>query len=518
MTNIPFLQNLTFSFLLLLLSFNSCNYVDKERASPGESIQSIEIVSHRGANRQAPENTFASARKAIEAGAAYVEVDVRRSKDGVYYVFHDGTLDRTTNGTGLFAETLSFDIDTLDAGSWFGLGFKDEKVPRLYDFLQWIKGKAGVYIDYKDLEINEILAMIHETGMENDCFFWFSNSEKAIEFRKLAPNLPLKVNASSIKSLDSIVNTFNPQIIECSIINLTEDFIHECRIRGLKVMPYISGNDWGSYQKAIEIKVDMVNLDVPHVFTNMLTNNGEFNEYNLIAHRGGITGDEFNEFDPASVREAIERGYYMLEVDIRSTKDGVLIVHHDNDFKRFFNDHRNVDEVTWDEISSLRSDRGDYSPMAFEELASMCTGKIRLMIDAKVRTQEVFHKIGEILEKYDLLDGAYFIQLEAREHFWGRAKFHFRVNQVEDILERQANGEDIARHFFLFDHGNRLNSEIIKWCQRHSITVVPSVNIGHYRLENHWQGAKRDIEFLKECGVTEFQIDSHYDIWLPYGF
>jgi hypothetical protein len=53
-------------------------------------------------------------------------------------------------------------------------------------------------------------------------------------------------------------------------------------------------------------------------------------------------------------------------------------------------------------------------------------------------------------------------------------------------------------------------------CQSVSIPVVPSVNFGHYRIENPKRGAKRDIEFLKECGVTQFQIDSDFDDWLPH--
>lgn len=242
----------------------------------------------------------------------------------------------------------------------------------------------------------------------------------------------------------------------------------------------------------------------------------DFTNYKLIAHRGGITSDIYNEFDPASVLEAIKKGYYMLEIDIRETKDGQLIVHHDNDFQRFFNHPGKVNELTWGEIQTLRSEKGDYTPMSFEQLAAICSGKIKLMIDVKVRTPEVFKKTGEIMEEYDLLKGAYFIQPEAREYFWGKSKFSFRANELPEIIERMDSGEDISQNFFLFDNGNLLYSEIIKWCQYHSITVVPSVNIGHYRFENHLDGAHRDIEFLKNCGVTEFQIDSHYDKWLRH--
>ena len=88
------------------------------------------------------------------------------------------------------------------------------------------------------------------------------------------------------------------------------------------------------------------------------------------------------------------------------------------------------------------------------------------------------------------------------------------MTAIPEMMEKLAQGEDIACHYFLFDNGNRLTSSAVKWCQQNYITVVPSVNYSHYRIENHWQGAKRDIEFLKECGVVEFQIDSHYDKWL----
>lgn len=77
------------------------------------------------------------------------------------------------------------------------------------------------------------------------------------------------------------------------------------------------------------------------------------------------------------------------------------------------------------------------------------------------------------------------------------------------------NGEPVACHYFLFENGNRLASEAIKWCQQNYITVVPTVNIWQYQNENYLRGAKRDIEFFKACGVTQFQIDSDFDEWLP---
>lgn len=502
----------TCSFFVLLFSCTP----NRKSQKINESRQ-ILIVTHRGANRLAPENTYASAKKAIESGAAYVEVDVRRSKDGVYYNLHDKTLGRTSNGTGLLSEINSEVIDTLDAGSWFAHEFAGEKVPRLFEYLKWIKGKAKVYFDMKDVRLDEFIPNIYELGMENDCFFWFSNRQLAKEFREKYPELALKINASTIEALDSLKLIYDPQVIECSVDNLSEGFLQACHKRGMSVMPYVSGNDWEAYRIALSKDIDLINLDNPDVFSDIVKNNGVYKNYKLIAHRGGIVEGKYNEFAPASIQAAIDQGYYMLEVDVRETKDGILILNHDNNFSRCYNDPRRVDEMTWEEIKNLRAEKGNYRPLLFKELAQMCSGKIKLMIDIKGsnKTPEFYRKLGEIMEQYGLMSGAYFIDNKARDYFWGKAKFSIRANEVESLKEKFFNGEDIACHYFLFENGNRLASEAIKLCQKANVTVVPTVNIWQYQNENYMRGAKRDIEFFKKCGVTEFQIDSDFDGWLP---
>ena len=165
----------------------------------------IEVVVHRGANHLAPENTKASAQAAIELGAHYVEIDVRTSSDGVLYILHDATVNRTTDGSGLMASMSSAEIDKLDAGSWFGKEFKGEPVPRLRGYLLWIKGKAKVYFDVKDANPAQLIALVKETGMESNCFFWSGNKKWTREFRKQSPDLPLKVNAGSADEVEAVV-------------------------------------------------------------------------------------------------------------------------------------------------------------------------------------------------------------------------------------------------------------------------------------------------------------------------
>lgn len=89
------------------------------------------IIGHRGLAAMAPENTLASFRAAAAHGLSMVEFDVRLSGDGVPLVFHDDTLERTTEGTGPVAERDWAEIRGLDAGSWFGPAFAGERVPSL---------------------------------------------------------------------------------------------------------------------------------------------------------------------------------------------------------------------------------------------------------------------------------------------------------------------------------------------------------------------------------------------------
>lgn len=94
-----------------------------------------QVIGHRGAMAYAPENTKESLHTAADMGAQWVEVDVKLTKDDVPIVFHDDELDRTTNGSGLVAETLYEDIKGLDAGSWFGHSFSGTRVLTLEELL-----------------------------------------------------------------------------------------------------------------------------------------------------------------------------------------------------------------------------------------------------------------------------------------------------------------------------------------------------------------------------------------------
>ena len=86
----------------------------------------VRVIAHRGFSGRTPENTLVAVRMAVAEGADMVELDFQASLDGEIVCFHDDTLDRTTNGSGLVSQTPLARLKQLDAGSWFSPRFRDQ--------------------------------------------------------------------------------------------------------------------------------------------------------------------------------------------------------------------------------------------------------------------------------------------------------------------------------------------------------------------------------------------------------
>lgn len=79
-----------------------------------------------------------------------------------------------------------------------------------------------------------------------------------------------------------------------------------------------------------------------------------------IAHRGGSLEAEENTAE--AFAHAVTLGYRHIETDVRATADGVVVVHHDPTFARMFGDPRAVADLTWDQVSRLRTKGGAQVP------------------------------------------------------------------------------------------------------------------------------------------------------------
>ena len=88
-------------------------------------------IAHRGAGKLAPENTLAAFRLGAAHGFRMFECDAKLSADGVVFLMHDATLERTTNGHGVGGEQAWHALSQLDAGGWHSRRHAGEPLPSL---------------------------------------------------------------------------------------------------------------------------------------------------------------------------------------------------------------------------------------------------------------------------------------------------------------------------------------------------------------------------------------------------
>ena len=117
-------------------------------------------IAHRGAGTLAPENTLAAFRLGASYGYRCFECDVKLSADGVPFLMHDATLERTTSGSGTGGELAWSALSQLDAGAWHSRGFAGEPLSTLAALARWIRANGFTL----DLEIKPTPGTEEATG------------------------------------------------------------------------------------------------------------------------------------------------------------------------------------------------------------------------------------------------------------------------------------------------------------------------------------------------------------------
>lgn len=111
-----------------------------------------QIIAHRGASHEAPENTLAAIERAIALKVDSVEIDIRLSKDGIPVVLHDPSAARLTgvkNAPPIHLLTLA-EIQQIDVGRSFSNSFTGEKIPSLREVLELNWNQTELMIEIKE--------------------------------------------------------------------------------------------------------------------------------------------------------------------------------------------------------------------------------------------------------------------------------------------------------------------------------------------------------------------------------
>lgn len=226
-----------------------------------------QIVAHRGASGEAPENTLAAYRRALSIGVDGVELDVHLSSDHQLVVVHDYMLGRTAAGTGLVRDHSLAALQRLDAGRWFGEGFAGERIPVLADALDLLR-PVRVIIEIKNGPIyhpgiaERVVGVVREVGHRAITVSSFDHPV-LLEVKALAPEVHTAVLYSA-RPIDPVrlARDAGAEILHPQWTHVTADVVDAAHRAGLRVETW-TVDDPRDMAHVVETGIDAIMSNYP---------------------------------------------------------------------------------------------------------------------------------------------------------------------------------------------------------------------------------------------------------------
>ncbi len=227
-------------------------------------MQDFLLIAHRGASGCWPENTLLAFRKALEAGARWLELDVHLSADGELVVIHDETLQRTTTGCGAVGDFTLAQLRQFDAG----LG---EPIPLLEEVLDLAAGQAAVNIELKGAATGAAVARLllrrqaATAPVEILASSLYENELR--EFAALLPHYPLALVAERPQqSCWELAEELDLCSLNLEKSCIDKGLIEEARRRKRRVLVF-TVNETAELERLRRLGVDGVFTDYPERFS-----------------------------------------------------------------------------------------------------------------------------------------------------------------------------------------------------------------------------------------------------------
>ncbi|MHA1732000.1 MAG: glycerophosphodiester phosphodiesterase [Promethearchaeota archaeon] len=253
------------------------------------------VMAHRGRSATTPESSYQAFREAYELGVDFLETDAHLTRDGEVVLFHDSTLDRTTDGTGRLADYTLAQLEEFDMGYWFqppgleGTGEypfrgKGVKVVTLDEVLKSFPD-VRVNVDLKDpfRELpGHVAGVLRDNDAEGRVIVGSFRQKQIRRFREVAPRVATSAGPAEVlkfylgHKLGRLSGGARPYIAlqvpvklgPLSVVNPAT--IRKAHERGVAVQPWVV-NDPVQMAALLEWGVDGIFTDVPEVLLEQVT-------------------------------------------------------------------------------------------------------------------------------------------------------------------------------------------------------------------------------------------------------
>ncbi|MEO7549078.1 MAG: glycerophosphodiester phosphodiesterase [Ramlibacter sp.] len=241
-------------------------------------------VAHRGAGKLAPENTMAAFRLGAQHGYRMFECDAKLSSDGVVFLMHDSTLQRTTSGTaslGNDASAVGDDhpwsvLSQLDAGSWHSRAYAGEPLPTLENLARFCLA-SGYFLNIEikptpgaEQRTGEVVAREAErlwAGAGVPPLLTSFQPEALQAAQEAAPHLPRGLLLDSLwKGWLETALSLECVAIVCNQALWDRSTVTQAQSAGFRCLSYTVNDEWAA-QRLIDLGTDGIITDRVDLFS-----------------------------------------------------------------------------------------------------------------------------------------------------------------------------------------------------------------------------------------------------------
>ena len=229
----------------------------------------VAVIAHRGEHLRHPENTLEAFASAAEAGADYIEVDVRTTADGKLVLMHDATVDRMTDGHGEVAAMKLEDLLKLRVGAASRVATFDEA-------LALARGKnMGVYVDSKSVSAADAVQAIERNGMAERVVI-YGRESYLLELSAMRPKMRVMPEARDAATLRRLLAAMPLRVVAFDARDFNDETIAVAK--AAKVAIYVdrlgAADNAQGWQDAVDRGAAGIQTDHPAELVEYLRKKG----------------------------------------------------------------------------------------------------------------------------------------------------------------------------------------------------------------------------------------------------
>ncbi|EEB22853.1 MULTISPECIES: glycerophosphodiester phosphodiesterase family protein [Phocaeicola] len=450
---------------LIALTLGLMAQVFPSRAQALYEEGKVSVISHRGDWRNTPENSIRAIQNCIDLGVNMVEIDIKKTKDNELILLHDKTLDRTTTGKGLPQDYTLAEIKQMRLRNGAGVA-TSHQIPTLEEAMIVAKGKIWVNIDKGYDYFDLVEKVLEKTGTTQQVLI-----KAGLPYQKVVAEnkavldklffMPIidMANPDAMTMVEEYIKNMQPKAFEVCFTQIDQalqNVLDRIQKSGSKVWintlwPSLCAglNDdraveenqqdsiWG---KVIEMGASFIQTDRPKELVNYLRNQGKSvntagyirkklmdrdqHYVHVVSHRGDWKQFPENSLD--AINSIIQMGGDVVEIDVQRTKDGQLILMHDERLDRTTNGKGLIAETTFADIQKLflKDHNGNvtqHKVPTLKEVLLMSKGRIMLNLD---KADRFFEQVVALLQETGTTDIAILKGLQSIEEINNRLGVH----------------------------------------------------------------------------------------------